>query len=140
MKKKKPVCCYVNGLHLYNAFIQSAVQLRLAAMQGTNQLVSRNWGLGVLLRDTLTRPGWDRTGNPLTARRQLLPPEPHPIHTALETSLQSTLSGYNIVGRVILRLKKQKNEQAHPTKPNLYMFRLEKQCTFIHSTVRYTTL
>ena len=76
----------VNGLHLYSAFIQSAVQLmplihpfthtfthqrRLAAMQGTNQLVRSNWGLGVLLRDTSTHPGWDRTGNPPTARRQL---------------------------------------------------------------------
>ena len=29
-------------------------------------------GLGVLLRDTWTRPGWDRTGNPPTARRQPL--------------------------------------------------------------------
>ena len=84
----------VNGLHLYSAFIQSAVQFmplihpfthtfthtfthqrRLAAMQGTNQLVRSNWGLGVLLKDTSTRPGWDRTGNPLTARRQFLPPE-----------------------------------------------------------------
>ena len=76
----------VNGLHLYSTFIQSAVQFmplihpfthtfthqrRLAAMQGTNQLVRSNWGLGVLLRDTSTRPGWDRTGNPPTARRQL---------------------------------------------------------------------
>ena len=76
----------VNGLHLYSAFIQSAVQFmplihpfthtftrqqQLAAMQGTNQLVRSNWGLGVLLRDTSTRPGWDRTGNPPTARRQL---------------------------------------------------------------------
>ena len=71
----------VNGLHLYSAFIQSAVQFmplihpftnshihtfthqrRLAAMQGTNQLVRSNWGLGVLLRDTSTRPGWDQTG------------------------------------------------------------------------------
>ena len=87
---------YVNGLHLYSAFIQSAVQFmplihpfthtfthtfthqrRLAAMQGTNQLVRSNWGLGVLLRDTSTRPGWDRTGNPPTARRLLLPPELH---------------------------------------------------------------
>ena len=82
----------VNGLHLYSAFIQSAVQFmplihpfthtfthqrRSAAMQGTNQLVRSNWGLGVSLRDTSTRPGWDRTGNPPTARRQLLPPEPH---------------------------------------------------------------
>ena len=64
----------VNGLHLYSAFIQSAVQFkplihpfthtfthqrRLAAMQGTNQLVRSNWGLGVLLGDTST--GWDRT-------------------------------------------------------------------------------
>ena len=69
-------------------FIQSAVQFmplihpfthtfthqrRLAAMQGTNQLVRSNRGLGVLLRDTSTRPGWDRTGNPPTARRLLLP-------------------------------------------------------------------
>ena len=75
-----------NGLHLYSAFIQSALQFlplihpfthtfthqrRLAAMQGTNQLVRSNWGLGVLLKDTSTRPGWDRTGNPPTARRQL---------------------------------------------------------------------
>ena len=55
---------YVNGLHLYSAFIQSTVQFmplihpfthqqRLAAMQGTNQLVSCDQGLGVLLRDTL---------------------------------------------------------------------------------------
>ena len=42
-------------------------QQRLAAMQGTNQLVGSNWGLGVLLKDTSTRPGWDRTGNPPTA-------------------------------------------------------------------------
>ena len=80
----------VNGLHLYSAFIQSALQFmplihthihthqrRLAAMQGTNQLVRSNWGLGILLRDTSTHPGWDRTGNPPTARRPLLPPEPH---------------------------------------------------------------
>ena len=46
-------------------------------MQGTNQLVRSNWGLGVLLRDTSTRPGWDRTANPPTARRQLLAPEPY---------------------------------------------------------------
>ena len=52
-------------------------QRRSAAMQGTNQLVRSNWGLGVLLRDTSTRPGWDRTGSPPTARRQLLPPEPY---------------------------------------------------------------
>ena len=84
----------VNGLHVYSAFIQSTVQFmplihpfththslthqrRLAAMQGTNQLVRSNLGLGVLLKDTSTRPGWDRTGNPPTARRQLLPPEPN---------------------------------------------------------------
>ena len=77
--------------HTYSDFFQSAVQFmplihpfthtfthqrRLAAMQGTNQLVRSNWGLGVLLRDRDT-PGWDRTGNPPTARRQLLPPEPY---------------------------------------------------------------
>ena len=78
----------VNGLHLYSAFIQSAVQFmplihpfthqrRLAAMQGTNQLIRSDWGLGVLLKDTTTRPGWDRTGNPPTAGRLLLPPEPY---------------------------------------------------------------
>ena len=82
----RPRSTMVNGLHLYSAFIQSAVQFmplihpfthtfthqrRLAAMQGTNQLVRSNQGLGVLLRDTSTRPGWDRTGNPPTARRQL---------------------------------------------------------------------
>ena len=74
----------VNGLHLYSAFIQSAVQFmplihpfthtfthQRPAMQGTNQHVRSNQGLGVLLRDTSTRPGWDRTGNPPTARRQL---------------------------------------------------------------------
>ena len=86
----------VNGLHLHSAFIQSAVQFmplihpfthtftfthqqRLAAMQGTNQLDGSNWQLGVLLRDTSIRPRWDRTGNPPTARRQLLPPEPYLI-------------------------------------------------------------
>ena len=57
----------VKGLHLYSAFIQSAVQFmplihpfthalthqrRLAAMQGTNQLVGSNLGSGVSLRDT----------------------------------------------------------------------------------------
>ena len=76
----------VNGLHLYSAFIQRALQFmplihpfthtfthqwRLAAMQGTKQLVRSNWGLGVLLRDTSTHAGWDRMGNPPTARRQL---------------------------------------------------------------------
>ena len=44
----------VNGQHLYSASIQSPVQLilihpfthqgQLAAMQGTNQLIRRNWG------------------------------------------------------------------------------------------------
>ena len=87
----------VNGLDLYSAFIQSALQFmplihpfthqrRLAAMQGTNQLVRSNWGLGALLRDTSTRPGWDRTGDPLTARRQLLPPEPHTPLTPIRCS------------------------------------------------------
>ena len=81
----------LHGLHLYSAFIQSALQFmplihpfthqrQLAAMQGTNQLIRSNWGLGVLLRDTSTRPGWDWTGNPPTARRLLLPPELyHPL-------------------------------------------------------------
>ena len=88
----------VNGLHLHSTFIQSTVQFlplihpfthqqRLAAMQGINQLVRSNWGLGVLLRDTSTRPGWDRTGNPPTAKRQLLPPEPHLPHVPLCTCL-----------------------------------------------------
>ena len=68
----------VDGLHLYSAFTIYAShspihthihtqQRRLAAMQGTDQLVRSNRGLGVLLRDTSTRPGWDRTGDPPTA-------------------------------------------------------------------------
>ena len=85
----------VNGLHLYSAFIQSAVQFmplihpfthqrRLAAMQGTNRHVRSNWGLGVLLKDTSTRPGWDRTGNPPTARQQLylLSHTAHRLHSS----------------------------------------------------------
>ena len=81
----------VNGLHLYSAFIQSAVQFMPLIhtfthththgdwlhMQGTNRLVCCHWGQGVLLRVTSTRTGWDRTGNPLTAGRLLLPPEPY---------------------------------------------------------------
>ena len=60
-------------------------QWRLAARQGTNQLVRSNQGLGVSLRDTSTCPGWDRTGNPPTARssepyrppaRHICPPMP----------------------------------------------------------------
>ena len=50
------MCMMVNGLHLYSTFILSAVQFmplihlfthqwRLAAMQGTNQLIRSNWGL-----------------------------------------------------------------------------------------------
>ena len=97
----------VNGLHLYSAFIQSALQFlplihpfthtfthqrRLAAMQGTNQLVRSNWGLGVLLRDTSTHPGWDRTGNPPTARRQLyllshIAPSPHRVSKPIQEGL-----------------------------------------------------
>ena len=77
----------VNGLHFYSALQFMPLihlfthtfkhQQRLAAMQGTNQLVKSNWGFGVLLRDTSTRPGWDQTGNPPIARRQVLPPEPY---------------------------------------------------------------
>ena len=48
---------------LYSAFIQSAVQLMPLIHPFTHTL-------------TQQRPGWDRTGNPPTARRQLLPPEP----------------------------------------------------------------
>ena len=87
---------FLNGLHYIVPLFKSAVQFmpliqpfthtfthqrRLVAMQGTNQLVRSNWGLGVLLRDTSTHPGWDQTGNPPTARRLLLPPEPYrPVH------------------------------------------------------------
>ena len=62
---------------LYNLCLSFTHQRRLAAIQGTNQLIRSNWGLGVLLRDTLTRPGWDRIGNPPTTRQQLLPPKPY---------------------------------------------------------------
>ena len=70
----------INGRHLYSAFKQSTVQLmllihthqpRLAAMQGTNQLVRSNCGFGVLLKDTSTHLGIEPA-----ARRLLLPPEP----------------------------------------------------------------
>ena len=85
-KKKTNFPEKLNGQILHSAFIQSAVQSmllihpfthqwRLVAMQGTNQLVRSNWGLGILLKDTLTGPGWDRTGNPPIARQLLLPPE-----------------------------------------------------------------
>ena len=63
-------------------------QQRLAAMQGTNQLVRSNWGLGVLLRDTSTHPGWDVTCNPPTARRQLLPPDHHIIPMSCHVTLR----------------------------------------------------
>ena len=75
----------VNGLHLYSAFIQSAVQF-MPLMH-----VRSNWGLGVLLRDTSTRPEWDQTGNPPTARRQLIP-EPHrPTRVDLQQTVISQL-------------------------------------------------
>ena len=60
---------YMAGIYVYSVFIQSAVQLMLpiqslthiltyqrrsAAMQGTNQLVRSNPGLGVLLQNTVT--------------------------------------------------------------------------------------
>ena len=64
-------------------------QRQLAALQGTNQLVRSNRGLGVLLRDTSTRPGWDRTGNPPTARRLLYLLShiaPLAVHTSLSLS------------------------------------------------------
>ena len=66
----------VNGLRLYSAFMQSAVQFmplihpfthrrRLAAVRGTNRLVGSDRGLGVPLGGTSTRPGRDRTRRPL---------------------------------------------------------------------------
>ena len=61
----------------------------------TNQLVRSNCGLGVLLRDTLTRPGCDRNGDPPTARQLLLPPEPYrPImlHTIYVDRLHNTFT------------------------------------------------
>ena len=97
----------VNGLHLYSAFIQSTLQFialihpsthqrRLAAMQGINQLVRSNWGLGVLLRDTSTCPGWDRTSNPPTARGLLLLPDPHRV---VYTQLANVLAVGQCVNR-----------------------------------------
>ena len=90
-------CIYIAPLSkaLYNvclSFTHSHTfthQQRLVAMQGTDQLVRGNWGLGVLLRDTSTRPGWDRTGNPPTARRQLLPPEPYRCLTSQTVNVSS---------------------------------------------------
>ena len=89
-------CIYIAPLSkaLYNLFLSfthsHTHSLQLAAMQGTNQLVRSNRGLGVSLRDTSTCPGWDRTGKPPAARRQLLPPEryrpPRPPEPNLQTS------------------------------------------------------
>ena len=108
----------VNGLHLYSAFIQSALQFlplihpfthtfthqrRLAAMQGTNQLVRSNRGLGVLLRDTSTRPGWDRTGNLPTAWRQLyLLSHIAPSHIAPLTSSSCVVLGWSLTFLIII--------------------------------------
>ena len=116
----------VNGLHLNSAFIQSTLQCMplihpfthqhtntpTVAMQGTHQLVRSNWGFGILLRDTSTRPGWDQTGNPPTARRLLLPPEPyHPpwvllsklgMKLEINTIAFSKLSNYLTNNQIIL--------------------------------------
>ena len=73
-------CIYIAPLSkaLYNLSLpfthshtHSHTNSDLAAMQGTNQFVRSHWGLGVLLRETSTCPGRDRSGNPPTARRQL---------------------------------------------------------------------
>ena len=49
------------------------------------------WGLGVLLRDTSTQPGWDRTGNPPTARWLLSPPEPYHPTTQGDKNMSSVI-------------------------------------------------
>ena len=140
----------VNGLHLYSTIIQSAVlfmplihpfthtfthqQQQLAAMQGTNQLIRSNWGLGVLLRDTSTRPGWDRTGNPLTASRQLLPPEPYrPTH--YNSGMQKSISDHTTrqiskwIGYSSRRPISIKN------KSNKYLIKCSMRVYFMHFTV-----
>ena len=63
----------INGLHLYSAFIQSDVQFMplihpfththtpmASGCHARHQTSSSgsDWGLGVLLRDTFTHPGW----------------------------------------------------------------------------------
>ena len=65
-------------------------QRRLAAMQGTNQLIRSNWGLGVLLRDTSTRPGWESNRQPSDCQTTALPPESsHPVpHLEIPSSPQ----------------------------------------------------
>ena len=75
-------CIYIAPLSkaLYNlclSFTHSHTNGDWLPCKVTNQLVRSNWGLGVLLRDTSTRPVWDQTGNPPTIRQQLLPPEPY---------------------------------------------------------------
>ena len=94
----------INGRDLYSTFIHKRCtidashspilthQQCLAAMQGTNQLISGR--LGVLLKDTSTHPGWDRTGNPPTARWLLLPSEPSHPHDTNNTVYASELSSY----------------------------------------------
>ena len=61
------------------------------------------WGhFGGLLRDTSTHPGWDRTGNPPTARQLLLPPEPYrPLHIDVSvTPIHNSLHKYNYRGSI----------------------------------------
>ena len=82
----------VKGLHLYSTFIQSTVQFmplihtfthqrRFAAMQGTNQLVRSNWGLGVLLRDTCLLSHIARVETSLP-----------PVHECLNTEVKSWMT------------------------------------------------
>ena len=151
----------VNGLHLYSAFIQSAVQFmplihpfthqqRLAAMQGTTQFVRSNRGLGILLRVTSTRPGWDRTGNPPTARRQLLPPElyqPHIVCVNVDCFQLVAVYLSITLPRVSLTCKVDSPalNQAHPVFPSIkpqcaQSCLLDRTGVFSQSFKRYSTV
>ena len=106
----------VNGLHLYSAFIQSAVQFmplihpfthkfthqrRLAAMQGTtNQRVRSNWGLGVLLRDHFDMPRVGSNRQPSDCQTTALTSLSHITNS---TVLFQSVAMVTYIGEVILR-------------------------------------
>ena len=55
----------VNGLHLYSAFIQSAVQF-MPLIHPFTHTFTHQQGLAAMQGTTSIHPGWDRTGNPPT--------------------------------------------------------------------------
>ena len=67
-----------NFLPLIHPFTHTFThQRRLAAMQGTNQLVRSNWGLGVLAQGHFDTPRVGSNRQPSDCQTTALPPEPH---------------------------------------------------------------